>query len=93
MSEIQDTTGFDELLGNVNFDDIDISYSPMDSDNHNDETEALLGVAPALTQDAMGTNGLATLDGVCGSTRSGPDPCQGSSPSPPPIGRRLVSRR
>ena len=64
MSEIQDTTEFEELLGNVNFDDIDNSYSPLDSDNRNDETEELLGVAPALMRDATGTRRIAAQDEV-----------------------------
>ena len=56
----------------------------MDDDNrnHNDETKELLGVAPALTKDATGTEGMATQEGVCGFTRTGPDPNQGSSPFP-----------
>ena len=85
MSEVKDPTEFDEILSNVNFDEIHITYSPMDDDNHNenDETEELLGIAPAPAKNATGTKGMATQEGVCGSTRTGPDPSQGSSPFPP----------
>ena len=84
MSDIQDTTEFKEILRNVNFDGIDILYSPMDSENRNDQTEELLSIVPAPTKDATGTKRLATQNGVCGSTRLGPDPCQGSSSFLPP---------
>ena len=101
MSEVKDPAEFDELLANVNFDEIDIAYSPMDDNDHNTnhETEELLGVATAPANDATGTQGMATQEGVCGatqervcgatqegvcgSTRTGPDPSQGSSPFPP----------
>ena len=84
MSEIDESPEFEEILANVNFDAIDISYSPMESQN--DEAEELLGVAPAPQKDASSTDGLATREGVCGCTRAGPDPRQGSSPFPPPCG-------
>ena len=48
-------TEFDDILGNVNFDEIDTAYSPMDDDNQKDERMELLGVASAATNDFSGT--------------------------------------
>ena len=87
MSEIPENTEFHEMLGSINFDDLDISYSPMNEESPKDKhvTEELLGVVPAPTIDAPSTSGLAPRDRVCGQTRTGLDPCQGSSPPPPPL--------
>ena len=86
MAEISDNAEFDEMLNTINFDDLDISYSPMNEESPRDKglTDELLGVVPAQTIDANSTSGLAPHDRVCGQTRTGLDPCQGSSPSPPP---------
>ena len=59
------------IYGGRNFDEIDITYSPMDNDNQRDETEELLSIASALTNDASGTQGMAPQFGVCTCTRSG----------------------
>ena len=63
MTEIQYTTEFDDILGNANFDKIDIARSAMDNDNQRDEAD-LLGVASASTNDASGTQGMAPQYGV-----------------------------
>ena len=79
MSEIQDNTEFDAILENVNFHDVGISYSSMDSEIRVNETEELFGIPPPLTNNATGTNRLATHNGVCGYMRSGPNSHQGST--------------
>ena len=93
MTEIQDT--FDDILVKVNFDEIDIAYSPIDDDNQRDETEELFGVALALTNDeieirsTIRNRNLArrrwhpSLECVGARVR---DSCQGSSSFPPPHG-------
>ena len=72
------------MFRSINFDDLDISYSPMNEESEKDKdmTEELLGVVPAPTNDAPSTSGMAPRDGVCRHKRSGLDPCQGSSPPP-----------
>ena len=93
MSEITENQEFDEMLRSINFDDLDISYSPMNEESPKDRelTEEFLGVVPAPTVDAPSTSGLAPRDRVCGQTHSGLDPCQGSSPSPPPFSNQLAT--
>ena len=43
MTEIQDTTEFDDILENATFDviHVDIAYSPMDNNNQRDEMKEL----------------------------------------------------
>ena len=83
MSEIQENSEFDDILGDMNFNELDISYLPI-NENQQDEMEMLLGVASAPTNDASGTSRLAPHIGVYGNRHMGPDLCQGSSPSLPP---------
>ena len=63
MSEITENTDFDEMLPSINFDDLDISYSPMNEESPKDKEsmEELLGVVPAPTIDAPSTSRLAPL--------------------------------
>ena len=74
MTEIQDTTGLDDILENANFNEINIAYFPMDNAYQRDETEELLDAASALTNDASGTQGIAPQYGVCGCMHLGLKP-------------------
>ena len=64
-SEIEDNHIFDEIVSNMNFNELDIVYSPM-KEQHDVSEEELLGVASAPADDATGTTGMAPRDVRCG---------------------------
>ena len=93
MSEIEINHAIDKILGNTNFDELDITYLPMNEQH--EVSEELLGFTLAPADDATGTRRMAPhddatatmrtapRDGRCGDMYVGLDSYQGSSLSPP----------
>ena len=72
-SEIEDNHKFTEILSITNFDELDITYSPMNEQH--DVLEELLGVTSAPADDATGTTGMVLHDGRYGDTCVGLNSC------------------
>ena len=77
-SEIKDNHKFNEILSNMNFDELDIMYLPMNEQH--DVSEELTGIALAPADDATSTTGMAPCDGRCGDTCVGLDLCHFATP-------------
>ena len=64
MSQINENQEFAKILSNMNFDELNITYSFLN--DQQDGTKELLGVDSAPADDLTGTTGMAPQDGDVG---------------------------